>query len=444
MQRHARGIPVIAFAAALIGASVARADVAGPLKVSSDGRHFVDRGGKPFFWLGDTAWPLFVEYPKATAEAYLKNRGQKGFNVIQAVLAWTHGGSGFEKAKFPMANVFGQKVWSNDDPSTPNEAFFKHVDHLVDFANRQGLVLAILPTWGFYVNNAKTVTTANARAYGRWLGARYKSAANVIWVLGGDRIATGFEEVWRLMAAGVRDGDGGAHLITYHPCGWRSSAQYFHDEKWLDFNMIETWTEWAKVYPAVLSDTLLSPRKPVVLGEGAYENGPEYPQGPITPLLVRRQAWWTVMAGGFHTYGQDQLWRMNPGWDKTFDTPGAGHVAKMKEIVSARPWWNLVPDQGLFASGVGSERTLNTAMRAKQSDFALVYLSSQTTVFIHLDKIATRSVRATWISPTTGERKPAGEYLTGNLNDKQFPGNPTQPFATPGHWEDALLLLEGV
>ncbi len=56
--------------------------------------------------------------------------------------------------------------------------------------------------------------------------------------------------------------------------------------------MIETWTEWAKVYPAVLSDTLLWPRKPVILGEGAYENGPEYPQGPITPLVVRRQAWW--------------------------------------------------------------------------------------------------------------------------------------------------------
>ena len=74
--------------------------------------------------------------------------------------------------------------------------------------------------------------------------------------------------------------------------------------------MIETWTEWTKVYDAVIGDYCLTPIKPVVIGEGAYENGPEYPQGPITPLIVRRQAWWTFTAGGFHTYGQDQMWRM--------------------------------------------------------------------------------------------------------------------------------------
>jgi hypothetical protein len=38
--------------------------------------------------------------------------------------------------------------------------------------------------------------------------------------------------------------------------------------------MIETWTEWSKIHPAVMSDALRTPRKPVVLGEGAYENGP--------------------------------------------------------------------------------------------------------------------------------------------------------------------------
>ena len=188
----------------------------------------------------------------------------------------------------------------------------------------------MLPTWGYYVNDQPTITTKNARIYGRWLGARFKNAPNIIWVNGGDRVATGVEEVYRELARGLREGDGGAHLITYHPCGWRSSSQYFHSDDWLGFNMIETWTEWSKIYPAIVSDSLLTPRKPVVLGEGAYENGPEYPQGPITPLIVRRQAWWTVMAGGFHTYGQNQMWRMEPGWESTFDTPGADQVTKMK------------------------------------------------------------------------------------------------------------------
>jgi hypothetical protein len=411
----------------------------GPIRVSPDGRYFVDRGDKPFFWLGDTAWPLFVEYTTAQAESYLTNRGQKGFTVVQAVVAWG-GGSGSE-VKTPMANKNGHKPWLNDDPATPNDVYFRDVDRLVAFAQKQGLVLAMLPTWGYYVNDQPVITTRNARTYGRWLGARYKNAPNVIWVNGGDRIATGFEEVYRELARGLREGDAGAHLITYHPCGWRSSSQYFHEDQWLDFNMIETWTEWSKIYPAVIADSLLTPRKPVVLGEGAYENGPEYPQGPITPLIVRRQAWWTVMAGGFHTYGQNQMWRMEPGWETTFNTPGADQVVKLKEIVTALPWWEMVPDQGLFATGIGSERTLNTALRSRRGDQALVYLSSQSTVVLHLDKIAAKNTRVTWINPVSGEKKDAGTFLTGNYNGEGFPEMRTQMFTVPGHWEDALLLL---
>jgi hypothetical protein len=417
------------------------AEVSGPIKVSPNGRYFVDREGKPFFWLGDTAWPLFAQYSRGQAEAYLKNRAEKGFTVIQGVLAWGQG-TGFE-AKTPLANAAGDKPWLNDDPTTPNDAYFSHVDHLVEFANQHGLVLAMLPTWGYYVNDIRVINAAKARAYGLWLGRRYKSTPNVVWINGGDRIATGFEEVYRELARGLREGDGGAHLITYHPCGWRSSSQYFHQDDWLDFNMIETWTEWSKIYPAIISDALRTPVKPVVLGEGAYENGPEYPQGPITPLIVRRQAWWSFMAGGFHTYGQNQMWRMEKGWDSTFDTPGAAHVAQMKAIVTSLNWWELVPDQSVFATGVGSERTLNTAMRSVRGERVLIYLAAQCTVFAHLDKIAAKNCRATWINPASGVTKDGGSFVTGNLNGRIFPDGKTQYFSTPGHWEDAVLLLEG-
>jgi hypothetical protein len=232
-------------------------------------------------------------------------------------------------------------------------------------------------------------------------------------------------------------------LITYHVCGWYSTSQFLSSEDWLDFNMIQTWTEWSKIYPAVAADRAMSPPKPVVLAEGAYENGPEYPQGPITPLIVRRQAWWSVMAGGFHTYGQNQMWRMGKDWDSTFDTPGAEHVAKMKEIISAWPWWELIPDQSFYASGVSSERTLNTAMRSPKGDFAILYLSSQCRFFVHLHKILTKNVKATWINPVTGEHREAGTYATGNLNGQMFPSAEVRDFQTPGYWEDALLVLEG-
>ena len=40
--------------------------------------------GKPFFWLGDTAWNLFQIPNREDAELYLATRAKQGFTVIQA------------------------------------------------------------------------------------------------------------------------------------------------------------------------------------------------------------------------------------------------------------------------------------------------------------------------------------------------------------------------
>jgi Protein of unknown function (DUF4038) len=81
-------------------------------------------------------------------------------------------------------------------------------------------------------------TAANAERYGEWLGRRYRDAG-IIWILGGDRpVETDTQrEVLSSMARGLKKGDGSTHLITFHPGGGHSSAEYFHDEPWLDFNM---------------------------------------------------------------------------------------------------------------------------------------------------------------------------------------------------------------
>ncbi len=413
----------------------------GPIAISQNGRYFVEQDGTPFFWLGDTAWPLFAQYSGHEAETYLHNRGAKGFTVVQGVLAWG-GGTGFE-SQAPGPNAAGNEPWIDGDPARPNDAYFQHVDRLVAFAEEQGLVLAMFPTWGYYVCDVQTIHTGNARVYGRWLGARYRDAPNVVWVSGGDRIPTHYEDAYRELALGLREGDSGAHLITYHPCGWRSSSQFFHAEEWLDFNMIETWTEWWKVHPAVMSDCQRVPVKPVVLGEGAYEDGPEYPLGPITPLVARRQAWWTFLAGGFHTYGQNQMWRMEPGWLSTLDTPGAGHMSILKQVVERVAWWKWVPDQSVFAEGPGSGPQMNAAARSEDGDWMLVYLADKGDVPIHIDKItASAKCKATWYNPQTGEAREAGTHATGNLGEGTFPKAARQTFRPPSTSGDAVLLIE--
>ena len=44
------------------------------------------KDGKPFFWLGDTAWLLFQKLDDRQIKTFLKNRVLKGFTVIQATL----------------------------------------------------------------------------------------------------------------------------------------------------------------------------------------------------------------------------------------------------------------------------------------------------------------------------------------------------------------------
>ena len=82
------------------------------LQVSSNKRFLQTSDGKPFFWLGDTAWELFHRLDREEAEKYLKNRADKGFTVIQAVaLAELDG--------LHEPNPYGEIPLENDDPAKP-------------------------------------------------------------------------------------------------------------------------------------------------------------------------------------------------------------------------------------------------------------------------------------------------------------------------------------
>src|SRR3954466_15094563 len=55
------------------------------LRVSENRRFLVTADGRPFFWLGDTAWELFHRLTREDAERYLQNRAGRRFTIVQAV-----------------------------------------------------------------------------------------------------------------------------------------------------------------------------------------------------------------------------------------------------------------------------------------------------------------------------------------------------------------------
>jgi hypothetical protein len=125
----------------LASAAPGGASAAHPLRVSADGRHLLQADGRPFFYLADTAWSLFHRLSREEADHYLRNRAAKGFTVIQAVALSENDG-------LRTPNAYGERPLVEHDPRRPNEAYFAHVDWVVDRAAELGLTIALLPTWG--------------------------------------------------------------------------------------------------------------------------------------------------------------------------------------------------------------------------------------------------------------------------------------------------------
>lgn len=425
----------------------------GPLKVSSNGRFLVQSDGQPFFYLGDTAWELFHRLTREEAERYLENRRQKRFTVIQAVVL-------AELDGLETPNAYGERPLAGNNPATPNEAYFRHVDWIVNKAAEKGLYIGMLPTWGNKVvkgsweKSAPVIfTPGNARAYGRFVGARYKDAPNLIWILGGDRDPNGVEAVWRAMASGIREGDGGRHLMTFHPNGGNSSSAVLHGEAWLDFNMIQTGHAAKDLpnYEDVARDYARRPVKPVIDGEARYEDHPVNWQpdrlGWFDDYDARQAAYWAVFAGALgHTYGCHPVWQMmGPGrqpigyarhnWTEVLDLPGADQMQHLRALLESRPFLSRVPDQSLLASGA---RTGIDHEQATRGDgYAFIYVPTGRPVRVRLDRIAASQLRSSWFDPRTGECRPGGKYDGKGVCEFTPPG-------TPGRGNDWVLVIDDV
>jgi hypothetical protein len=187
-------------------------------------------------------------------------------------------------------------------------------------------------------------------------------------------------------------------------------------------------------HPFVTKDYNLKPVKPILMAEGAYEAGSEY-GFDVSLLWVRRQAYYSYLAGAHHTYGHNDSWRVLPTWKQSLDAPGAVQLPILKKVFQDRKeWWNLVPDQGVFVSGGNTNGTvLNLAARHQDGKWVMVYLGSKASFSVNLDKIkAAGTVKALWIDPRSGDTISIGSLPTTGV----------KAFSTPDGWDDALLVLE--
>jgi hypothetical protein len=400
----------------------------GRLIVSENHRYLVFQDGTPFFYLGDTGWELFHRLTYKEAEKYLENRRQKGFTVIQAVIL-----AELDGLNTPNRN--GDKPLLDNDPLKPNGKYFAFVDSVIRLAEKNGIFIGLLPTWGDKVDRSSwgagplIFNPDNARAYGRYLGERYRSFPNIIWINGGDRsggvnsTGTGSNfPVWDALAMGIKSTDPN-HLMTFHPWGEKSSSEWFHTCEWLDFNMTQTGHAQRShaIYGMIQKDYDRVPVKPCMDGEPRYEDHPinwkPDSLGWFNEMHVRQAAYWDLFCGSHgHTYGCHPVWQMaTPGrelvgyarhyWYDVLDLPGAWQMLNVRRLMESRPMLSRVPFQEIVLNP-GDEYGYIAATRG--DGYIMVYTALGNDIELNGNLMLSADYTAWWFDPRSGKALSAG------------------------------------
>jgi uncharacterized protein DUF4038/collagenase-like protein with putative collagen-binding domain len=459
---------VLAFALVATGLSVSApaSAAANPytLRASENGRFLVKPDGTPFFYLADTAWELFHRQNREDVDTYLTDRAEKGFTVIQTVALAELDGVG-------TPNAYGHLPLNDTDPASPAVAdggdndYWDHVDYIVDKAESLGMYTGFLPTWGRWVNDDAIFTPENAFTYGKFLGDRYKDDP-IIWILGGDRPAEdeSLKEIWRSMAAGIATGASGSEdydqvTMTYHSWAETSSSQWFHDERWLDFNAIQSGAKRYDnpcTYECPEHDYALTPAKPTVDIEVNYDDSVvnwDPDQCCYTDYDVRKGSYRSVFAGGHGiTYGTRNIWQFwtpdrepvsypQKYWYDSLDLPGASHVGLLKNLMLSRPFLTRVPAQGLLTSDPGAEANRVQATKNADGAYAFVYVpNAGQSVSVELSQLSGK-VDAWWFNPRDGKVY-AQDGTPTTVPFGQFENTGSHEFTTPADGPDWVLVLD--
>ncbi|MEW4370151.1 apiosidase-like domain-containing protein [Paenibacillus kandeliae] len=414
------------------------------LRVSSDGHFLTTADDQPFFWLADTAWELLHRLNREETELYLRTRAEQGFNVIQTVLL-------AERDGLHTPNAYGRLPLHLDENGEPNVrqpdtdgdySYWHHVDAVLELASSYGLYVALLPTWGDKFHQAggagpEIFTPELAYVYGQWLHQRYGQHSHLIWVLGGDRALQTRRhfDVIHQMAEGLRSNPdttefaiqekaepSTSQLITFHPKGGVSSSLYVHDEKWLDFHMIQS-SHGAGVrdnYRLVQHDYDLQPTRPTLDSEPCYEDIPidfRAENGYFDEADVRQAAYYAVFSGACgHTYGHHSVWSMYTGpddlawssehegyfimpWQQALQRPGAWQMRHARHLLEQVEWKTAQPAQQILHNPPAGS---NYPVALKGKNYIFVYCPHGLYVKVKADHLPPQQVQARWYCPRSG------------------------------------------
>jgi hypothetical protein len=417
-----------------------------PLKASANRRYLVDQKGVPFLIRGDSPQGLMALSP-TDQETYLAWRQSQGLNAMWvSLLCTTYSGI------CPSLNAYGgvAPFTTPGDLSTPNPAYFALVDAMLNRAAQHGMVVFLGPIeTGGWLPVLRSNGTTKAYQYGVYLGNRYQSFPNIVWLHGNDfqtwTNATD-DAVVRAVAQGIQAVD--PHHLQTVELDYDTSDS-LEDATWAPLIGLNTVYSYYPQYAQSLTAYSRSNFVPTYFIEGVYEYQ-GYQGGYLGPHQLRNQEYWVMLSGaGGQFYGNANLFGFPSGWQTSNwkTSPGITQFVYAHRFFAARRWYDLVPDRNhtVVTAGYGTYQDccLNansnyaTAARTADGQVVIAYLPTVRTITVDLSQLSGLAT-GRWYDPTNGTYLSTAGSPFANSGLREFtpPGNNS---AGEGDW---VLLLE--
>jgi hypothetical protein len=339
---------------------------------------------------------------------------------------------------------------STYDVSTPNEAYFARADRMLQLAAKYGVLVILNPAeTSSWLAVLRSNGLAKARAYGRYLGTRYRDFPNIVWMRGNDFQTwptQSDDALVREVALGIKETDP-HHIHTVELNLPLSSS--LDDSSWAPIISLNAVYTYFPTYAEVLHAYNQSADIPVFLGEANYEFENNNGLDLNTLAILRRQEYWAALSGAIgQLYGNYYTWGFSAGWENQLNMPGAIQIGHVKALLSPRAWHELVPDQDhtvvtagydtFSSTGSIGANDYVTAARTPDGKLVMAYVPSALTVTINMSQLS-GPVTASWYNPVVG--------TFTHIHGSPFSPKGSRDFTTPGTHadgaEDWVLVLEG-
>ncbi len=389
-----------------------------PLKSSVNHRYLLDQHDQPFLMMGDSPQALIANLSTAEAEMYFADRRANGFNAVWVnLLCGTYTGGRADGSTYDGIIPFRMP----GDLATPNPLYFARVDRMLELAARYGIVVVLDPAeTGSFLSVLLDNGVEKSRAYGCYLGTRYRNFDNIVWMSGNDFQSwqtPGDDAVVQAVAQGIRAVDE-RHIHTVELDYLVSGS--LDDAGWEPLIELNASYTYYPTYAQVLLDYNRPDAPPTFMVEANYEF--EHNAADLgTPQILRRQEYWTMLSGAAgQLYGNGYTWPFVGGWQSHLDTPGSDQIAHLNALFAPRPWWNLIPDQnhtlviagyGTFAdSGSLGGNDYLTAARTPDGALLMAYMPTLRTITVDMSKLGSQA-DARWYDPSDGTYQLIGTAL---------------------------------